>query len=147
MNLDKNLNEKLQVPQTLKDVERKKENRPIIGMTFFDKNKYGLKHLYQVYKNDKFCVNKLYEFLEMARTYSTVSELVKNHASHVKFKNEDDLSRNKLLQIQKQYRIETNDMCHLHCGMDGSGKFVLHGFFIANCFEIVWLDVNHDHYK
>ena len=45
------------------------------------------------------------------------------------------------------YNIETSDMFHLHCDRDGKGKFVLHGFRINNCFEIVWIDPNHEFYK
>ena len=84
------------------------------------------------------------DFLGMVRGYATVSELKKNHASHHKFKNTDKKSKNKLDEIKKNYGIDTSDMFHLHCGLHGKGKFVLHGFFLRNCFEIVWLDTKHE---
>jgi hypothetical protein len=147
MNLDKNRDKKLKPLVVRKDIDSTKENRPIIGITFLDKNNYGLENLYKVYRGDKNCIYQLNDFLDKARRYTTITELIKNHAPHTKYKNDDNKSTNKLLQIQNDYGIEATDFCHLHCCRDGKGIFVLHGFIISNCFEIVWLDAQHDVHK
>jgi hypothetical protein len=140
---NKNLS-KLENRTAKQDVVFRKENKPIIGITFLDKNNYGLIDLYKVYRGDKSCLRQFNDFLEKARSYDTITELIDNHKPHDKFKNEDEKSIQKLSQIQKEYNIEATDMCHLHCCRDGKGIFVLHGFILGNCFEIVWLDAKHD---
>jgi hypothetical protein len=147
MKLDKNRNEKIQQPIVQRESRITDEKKPIIGITYLDKNRYGLKFLLKESKGDKTIIEKLYDFLENARNYPTISALISSHASHNKFKNEDKSSLKKLAQIQNDYGVETNDMCHLHCGRGGTGEFVLHGFFLGNCFEIVWLDVKHEVHK
>ena len=144
MKLDKNRDRKLKSVIVRKDVVFTKEKRPIIGITFLDRNNYGLDDLIRCYRGDKNCVNQLNDFLEKARKYTTISELITNHASHNKFKNTDSRSLRKFAQIQDEYEVETSDICHLHCNRGGTGRFVLHGFILNNCFEIVWLDVKHD---
>ena len=147
MKLDKNRDKKLKIPVVQKGIERTKEKRPIIGITYLDRNNYGLEDLYKNYRGDRNCINQLNDFLEKARNYTTITELVINHASHNKFKNKDGKSKKKLEQIRKEHNVETSDMCHMHCSRGGTGVFVLHGFFLNNCFEIVWLDAKHDLYN
>ena len=130
-----------------KEINSRGESRPIVGITFLDKNKYGLKDLYEAYRGDKNYVKQLNDFLEKARSYGTLTELIDNHTPKSNMKNTDDESNKKMVQIQNEHCIETSDMCHLHCCRDGKGSFVLHGFFIGNCFEIVWLDAKHKVHK
>ena len=147
MKLDKNLKDKKPTtpePLTSKDKLAKREEKPIVGITYLDKNKYGLIDLFRVHRSDNSSMRRFVEFLERARRYTTITELKKNHASHIKSKNTDKNSREKMNRIQIKYGIDTSDMFHLHCGIGGTGEFVLHGFFLGNCFEIVWLDAKHE---
>jgi len=127
-----------------KAVTERKESRPIIGITFLDRNNFGLNELYRIYRGDKSCLDHLNDFLEKARQYKTISELISKHASHIKYKNADERSKEKIRQIKKEYDVDAEEIVHLHCDRGGTGVFVLHGFFLGNCFEIVWLDAKHD---
>ena len=65
----------------------------------------------------------------------------------VKGKNVDDKSVAMMRKIQRDYNVETTSMIHIHCHLHGKGEFVLHGFVIRNCFEIVWFDPSHELHK
>ena len=62
-------------------------------------------------------------------------------------KNADTESVRKMREIEKKYNIETANMVHIHCCGGGGGQMVLHGFVLHNCFEIVWIDTDHEKHK
>lgn len=128
--------------------EKVKEKKPHVGITYLDKNKYGLSDFVKVVRGDKNYLTALEAFLEKCRQYESMTELVKNHQPHGKSaKNEDDVSETKINAIATLYNIETGEMYHLHILRDGKGEFVIHGFIIDNVFEIVWLDCKHEVHK
>ncbi len=126
--------------------------RPIVGITYLEvlSGDYSLKRFAKT--ESKSCgtrqlYNELEEFLIKARSYSAIEELISAHAPKKRIKNSDEKSISKMKEIQRKYNVETSEMVHLHCKRCGSGAFVLHGFVVNNCFEVVWLDPNHALHK
>lgn len=128
------------------DKSKVRENRPIIGLTYLD-NSFNLSHLFKKNKGNGQPVKVFEKFLNKARNYSTLTELINAHKPHNGYKSSDGKSRSKMAEIQRKHNVDTTDMCHLHCCRDGNGKFVIHGFRINNCFEIVWIDPEHEIHK
>ena len=118
------------------------EPKPVIGLTYLD-NSFNLTELFKVSRGNGRKIKEFESFLVKARQYKTLSELIDSHKPHNGFKNGDEKSKKKMKEIRRIYNIETDDMFHLHCCRDGNGEFVIHGFRINNCFEIVWLDPEH----
>lgn len=132
--------------------QRAKSNeKPSVSITYLDyKGNYGIKNLHKCHhmqRGQRDILKELGDFLVKARKFKNINDLVSNFASHNGSKNKDDESIRKLRQIQKEHNIETSDMLHLHCCGGGNGQMVLHGFILGSCFEIVWIDPNHELHK
>lgn len=122
------------------------EGKPVVGITYLD-NSYNFTDLFKIARGNNRKIKEFEGFLEKARHYTTLTDLIDAHKPHKGCKNEDDKSKQKMNDIQKKYNVETKDMFHLHCCRNGNGEFVIHGFRINNCFEIVWLDPEHKIHK
>lgn len=132
------------------DESRVKQPTPVIGITYLqaDDKKYGINALLKKEKaKNGLTIKTLQDFLVKVRHYKTIDELISNHISHIKGKNVDDKSVAMMRKIQRDYNVETTSMIHIHCHLHGKGEFVLHGFVIRNCFEIVWFDPSHELHK
>ncbi len=123
-----------------------KDVKPCVGITYLDKNRFGLKDFFKAVKDDKQKRKDFEEFLEAVRGYKNRDEVIENHCPRV-LKNKDKDSQSKIKAIKNKYNIDATDMVHLHCKRQGKGEFVLHGFWLENIFEVVWLDCNHDLHK
>ena len=123
-----------------------KDVKPCVGITYLDKNKFGLKHFFKSVKDDSQKRRDFEEFLEAVRKYKNRDEVIENHHPKI-LKNNDKDSQVKINAIKNKYNVDATDMIHLHCKRQGKGEFVLHGFWLGHIFEIVWLDCNHDHHK
>lgn len=137
------------IPEPFYQIDRGKieQKSPVIGITYLqaDDNKYGLKAVFKKEKEQKGSAIKiLNDFLVKAKQYETIDKLVSAHISHKKAKNCDAKSISMMKKIQRDFNVETADMIHIHCKPGGKGEFVLHGFVIHNCFEIVWFDPKHE---
>jgi hypothetical protein len=117
--------------------------RPVIGVTYLNKNTYGIKNLFDASKGKGEYIVELYSFLEEARNCESISDLIATYASHNKIKNTDDKSMTMIDFLRKEYGVEADHFIHLHCKRGGKGTFVLHGFQYRNVFEIVFLDPKH----
>lgn len=116
-----------------------------IGITYLDKNKFGIKDLVKSINGNKSFIEDIYKFLEVARKVNNLGDFIKLVGSHTKIKNEDDESKKKVRDLNKQYNLEIQNLIHLHCQPKGMGSFVIHGFDAGNnIFEIVWLDAKHE---
>lgn len=124
-----------------------KANAPVISITYLEKNDYGLQHLYKCTRGDNRYVKQFESFLEKARQYNSITELLSNHGSHMSSKNTDSKSLQKVNELCNKYNLEVQEFIHLHCCTGGTGEFVMHGFLITNRFEIVWLDPKHEIHK
>ena len=124
---------------------------PCIGFTYLDVNtEFGLKGLFKQYKSqlgNRNLFKELDEFLLAARNYKNIEELITNHISHNKAKSNDEKTRKKANSIKREYNIETCNIIHIHCKRGGNGEFVLHGFVIQNCFEVLFIDPMHSFIK
>lgn len=128
--------------------EKAQEKKPHIGITYLDKNKFGLKHFVKCASKNSEYYEMLQKFIEQCREYETLSEMVSKHQPHGKGpKNFDKESENKIRHIQREYKIDTQEMIHIHTKCKGKGEFVLHGFRSNDVFEIVWLDCKHEQHK
>lgn len=122
---------------------KKKPTGVHIGITYLDKNKYGLKDLFDTARGNKQCLVEFQEFLTSVREENDIGVFISEFISHNCANNSDKLSVNKTKQLQNDYNLEVDHLIHLHCKRNGKGKFVVHGFQIDNVFEIVWLDTGH----
>ena len=123
---------------------KKKPTGVHIGITYLDKNKYGLKDLFDTARGNKQCLVEFQEFLVSARKENDIGVFISEFISHNRANNRDDLSVKKIKQLQYDYNLEVEHLIHLHCKRGGNGEFVIHGFQIDNVFEIVWLDTKHE---
>ena len=141
-------NIKIDAPK-ITDVDKNKiiDTKPCVGITYLDKNRYGLKHLFKAVKDDSKTMNVLEEFLETVRGYNSRDELIANHCPKTKFKNCDKESEPKIKAIRSRYNVDATDTVHLHCKRNGKGEFVLHGFWLKHIFEVVRFDCKHDVHK
>lgn len=98
------------------DVDKNKiiDTKPCVGITYLDKNRYGLKHLFKTVKDDSKTMNVLEEFLETVRGYNSRDELIANHCPKTKFKNCDKESEPKIKAIRNRYNVDATDTVHLH---------------------------------
>lgn len=98
------------------DVDKNKiiDTKPCVGITYLDKNRCGLKHLFKTVKDDIKTMNVLEEFLETVRGYNSRDELIANHCPKTKFKNCDKESEPKIKAIRNRYNVDATDTVHLH---------------------------------
>lgn len=127
------------------------DKRPSLAITYMDvKKDYGLKYLSSKAKNqggNRDIYKELGSFQEKVRQYKSIQELIDRHKPNDKLNNEDKKSETTFKKIQSEYKIDTSQMIHIHCCGGGSGAFVLHGFVLGSCFEIVWFDPLHEVHK
>lgn len=121
--------------------------KPCIGITFLEKNNFGIKHLFKECKKSINVLEQFYNFLNQARHYDSIGELIKDYISHNHSKNCDEKSKNKMKELETKFNLEAIDIIHLHCAKGGKGSFVLHGFQIGNIFEIIWIDPSHEFFN
>lgn len=121
-----------------------KSEPPIISITYLEKSKYDLEHLFKCNQGDKKYVKIFQDFLDKVKQYKSISELFRKHGSHINFKNLDSKSNEKAKKLRENYNLDVHELIHLHCCAGGTGEFVLHGFTISNRFEIVWIDPKHE---
>lgn len=137
-------------PEELREKVKSKV-KPSVSITYLDYNgNYGIKNFHKTHysqKGERDILKELGDFLYKARKFENINDLVINFTSPKGSKNKDRASINKMIQIQKEFNIETSDMIHLHCCSGGTGKMVFHGFILGNCFEIVWIDPDHQLHK
>lgn len=124
---------------------------PIISMTYMDMfGTYGLKEFSKIAKalnGQRNLYKEIDGFLNKAREYNNITDLISAHISHNGGKNKDAASRKKAKEISERYNVEALDFIHLHCCSGGTGEFVFHGFVLKNRFEIVWIDPQHKLHK
>lgn len=133
------------------DLNKTKQRRPSISITYLDVGRdYGLKGLVENdkrHRGERYILKEFDMFLEKVRKYDTIEDVMRVFAPRKKMKNADTESGRKMREIEKKYNIETANMVHIHCCGGGGGQMVLHGFVLHNCFEIVWIDTDHDKHK
>ena len=139
--------EKRKLYNVAEDIEP--EPRPSISMTYMCvREDYGLKYLVEKNKKhaNKNILKELDSFLEKARQYCTIEELISAHISRNKGRNSDQFSISKMRELQAKYNLPIGEegMIHIHTKSGGNGEFVIHGFQVKNCFEIIWLDPLHE---
>lgn len=121
---------------------------PTISVTYLEaKGNYGIEKLACVHKKQRGTrdvIKEFDDFLDKARKYKNIEELLSAHKPKIKMKNSDITSVKKMMALQKKYNIDTSDMIHIHCKGGGNGPFVIHGFRQSNNLEIVWLDPEHE---
>ena len=125
---------------------------PSIAFTYLDveDKEYGLHGLainHKKQRGNRNLYKELNSFVKMAGKYKNISELITNHISHIKPKSDDKLTISKSKEIRKNYNVESCNIMHIHCKRDGKGEFVLHGFALHNCFEVVFIDPLHKLHK
>ena len=127
------------------------KQRPSISITFMDVDRdFGLKYLVEKdkkHKGSRQILKEFDSFLRKARRYNSIEEFMHTFTPKERLNNADQKSKDKMNEIQKLYNIETADMVHIHCCGNGGGEMVLHGFVINNCFEVVWIDPDHEMHK
>lgn len=129
------------------DEEKYKEKRkPCIGFTYVDfKGNYGVRELFKKCKKGKSDVilGQLEEFSESIKKFNTLQELIDKYKPKDGPKAKDKESSKKIDELRSKYNVEADYMLHIHLKGNGKGPFVLHGFTIANIFEVVWIDPDH----
>lgn len=125
------------------------DKKPEISITYLEisTGEYSLKNFYKKCKGNKNLYKDLSDFTEKVRKYKNIQELLDRHCPKNGLKANDRKSVQKMKDIKKTSNVDTSDMCHIHLKSNGNGAFVLHGFILHNCFEIVWIDPEHSLHK
>lgn len=134
---------------TITDIDIPDDIKPEISITYLEisTGEYSLKGFYKISKKNPDVYKDLSDFMVRARKYKNIQELLDNHCPKNGLKAKDKTSQQKMKEIKKLYNVDTSDMCHIHLKPNGKGAFVLHGFILHNCFEVVWLDPEHKIHK
>lgn len=74
-----------------------------IGISYLDKNKYGLKELLKTARDDRQCLDLFYNFLLEAQEYNDIGTFISAFISHSRANNQDDLSVEKIKQLQNSF--------------------------------------------
>lgn len=123
-----------------------KYEKPVVSITYLCSNKYCLKHLAKVHMKRRGTRNvfqELYDFIKGFRQFEDVNSACKYYMG-ASPKNKDCEISEELKRIESECNIDTSSPCHLHCKPHGKSEFVLHGFVVANRFEIVFIDPEHE---
>lgn len=125
------------------------KRKPAISITYLDitTGNYSLKSFHKKCKNNTNLYKELADFIEKVKEYDNIQMLLDIHCPKNGLKTNEDRSRKKMNDIRKKYNVETSDMYHIHLKPNGKGAFVIHGFVLYNCFEVVWLDPEHEIHK
>lgn len=130
------------------DVSALPKQRPSISITFMDVGKeFGLAYLVEKdkkHRGSRYIMKEFDAFLQKVRKHKSIEDVMDHFKPKKKLNNQDKKSIDKMKQIQDEYSIDTSEMAHIHCCGNGGGALVLHGFVINNCFEIVWIDPDHE---
>lgn len=134
-----------QVPQKgnkLTDTKRaERTKKPVVGITNIGcTSKYSLKAMAKPPKRLADFA-ELERFIEEFKECESLEVAISRYISYNKGKNTDKESR----QLVKRLGYQ-NEMIHLHAQRGGKGRFVIHGVYFDNIFEILMLDPNHDFY-
>lgn len=136
------------IPITKVDVPED-DKKPEISITYLEisTGEYSLKSFYKKCKQNSDLYKDLSEFTERVKKYKNIQELLEKHCPKNGLKAKDKISHKKMEDIKRKYNVDTSDMCHIHLKPNGKGAFVIHGFILRNCFEVVWLDPEHSVHK
>lgn len=131
------------------DIDIHDDIKPEISITYLEisTGDYSLKGLQKISQKAPDLYKDLSVFMDRVRKYKNIQELLDNHCPKNGLKAKDPKSQRKMSEIKKHYNVDTSDMCHIHLKPGGKGAFVLHGFILRNCFEVVWLDPQHKIHK
>lgn len=127
----------------------KNQDRPSVSITYLEitSGEYSLKSFGKKCQRESRLYAELAEFTERAKSYANIQELLDNHCPRNGLKSKDEFSRRKMNEIKRKYNVDTSEMYHIHLKPNGKGAFVIHGFTLKNCFEVVWLDPEHKIHK
>lgn len=130
----------------LTDINIPEDNRkPEISITYLEisSGEFSLKAFNKKCNKNSQFYEELAEFTERVKKYNNIQDLLDVHCPKNGLKAKDKNSHRKMEEIKRKYNVETSDMCHIHLKPNGKGAFVIHGFVLKNCFEIVWIDPEH----
>lgn len=126
-------------------VDIPKDRKPEISITYLEisSGEYSLKGFYKKCKQKSELYKELLEFTERVKKYNNIQQLLDIHCPKNGLKSNNKNSRKKMNEIKRKYNVDTSDMHHIHLKPNGKGAFVIHGFVLYNCFEVVWIDPEH----